>query len=115
MSADILKGKVKLNALRYLKKMAIEESAEEIIKCYSSSDKSVQLHILSTLKEVGSEKEIPFLIKQLQDADDDIKVAAAKTLSHLHPLGTAVFQTQLFADRNPWKAIFTEIQNDRAA
>lgn len=106
---------VKLNALRYLKKIATEESAEEVIKCYYASDKAVKLKALSVLELVGTEKQIPFLLKQLYDTDDTIKVVAAKALSTLHPLGTGFFQTHLFADQDPWKTIFSQIRNERAA
>ncbi len=106
---------IRLCALRYLTRVSEEGTADEIIKGYSSSDKNVRLRILATLQKVGDEKQIPFLLKQLQDTDDAIKVAAAKTLSVLHPLGTVFFQTHLFADEDPWRTIFSQIKNERAA
>ncbi len=106
---------VKLNALMYLKKIASGDAAEKIINCYNFSDRTVKLSILSVLEEIGNENQVSFLLKQLHDNDDTIKLAAAKTLSCLHPMGKAFFQTHLFADQNPWKAIFSQIENDRAA
>jgi hypothetical protein len=106
---------IKLNALRYLEKITVDDTAEQIIICYNSSDRIVKLTILSALEQIGSEKQIPFLLKQLHDNDDTIKVAAAKTLSSLHPSGAAFLHTHLFADEYPWKAIFSQIENERAA
>ena len=106
---------VKLNALMYLKKISTDDTAEKIINCYNFSDRTVKLAILSVLEEIGNEKQVSFLLKQLHDNDDTIKLASAKTLSCLHPMGKAFFQTHLFADQNPWKAIFSQIENERAA
>ncbi len=106
---------VRSNALAYLQKISEEGTAEEIVKCFSSADRSNKLFILSILQEIGNENQIVFLMKQLHNADDTIKLAAAKTLSVLHPLGTAFFQIHLFADEFPWNAIFKQIENEQAA
>ncbi|MDB5200078.1 MAG: hypothetical protein JWO92_2041 [Chitinophagaceae bacterium] len=107
--------RVKLNVLQYLKKMPQEDTADQLIGNYSFENKRYKLAIIDTLKEIGNEKQISFLLKQLHHKDDDIKAAAAKCLSHLHPSGTAFLQTHLFADEDPWKAIFLQIKNERAA
>jgi hypothetical protein len=106
---------VKMNALDYLKKINRDDTSDEIIKCYASSERKVKLNVLSVLQETGNERQIPFLMKQLHNIDDTIKLAAARALSCLHPLGAAFFQTHLFADEYPWDAIFSQINNERAA
>ncbi|MEO8415280.1 MAG: HEAT repeat domain-containing protein [Ginsengibacter sp.] len=106
---------IKLNALAYLTKMPREDTPDEVIAQYSFGDKKIKLAILAILQEVGTEKHLPFLLKQLHNMDDTIKAAAAKTLSYLHPLGIAFLHTHLFADEYPWNAIFLQIEKDRAA
>lgn len=106
---------VKLTALEYLKKMPQEDTPDEIINHFSSQDKVYKLGVIDALKDIGSEKQISFLLKKLHDKDDDIKAAAAKSLSYLHPLGAEFLQSHLFADEHPWKAIFLQITNERAA
>jgi hypothetical protein len=106
---------VKLNALEYLKKWPGEKVPERLISNYAAEDKTLKLLILDILKDNGSEKELNFLLKQLHNADDGIKAAAAKTISSLHPDGATFLQSHLFADEYPWKAIFLQISNDRAA
>jgi hypothetical protein len=106
---------VKLNALDYLEKINNEDTSNEIIACFSSSEKIIQLRILSVLKETGSEKQVPFLLKELHNPDDTIKLAAAKTLACLHPSGAEFLHSHLFADEYPWAAIFSQIENERAA
>ena len=106
---------IKLNALEYLKKMPKDDTAEQIISHYTFENKIYKLAIIDALKEIGNENQISFLLKRLHDKDDDVKAAAAKCLSCLHPSGSAFLQTHLFADENPWKAIFLQIKSERAA
>lgn len=106
---------IKLNALEYLKKISTEDTADRIISKYSFENKTYRLAVLEALQFIGSEKQVTFLLNQLQDKDDDIKTAAAKSLSMLHPMGPAFLQTHLFAHQYPWKAIFLQINNERAA
>jgi len=106
---------VKLTALEYLKKMPQEDTPDQIINHFLSENKVYKLAVIYTLKDIGSEKQVSFLLKNLHDEDDDIKAAAAKSLSCLHPQGAEFLQTHLFADEHPWKAIFLHITNERAA
>jgi len=106
---------IKLNAVNYLKLNPRENTAALFITDYSFDNKIYKLAILDALKDIGNETEITFLLKQLHNADNDIKIAAAKALACLHPLGITFFHTHLFADENPWKSIFLQIENDRAA
>lgn len=106
---------VKLNTLNYLKKIPRDDTAEKLVDNYSYENKSYKLAVINALNDIGNDEQINFLIKQLQDADDDIKLAAAISLSHLHPLGPTFFKTFLFADKDPWKTIFLQIENEHAA
>ena len=106
---------VKLYALKYLKKIPDVNSADQIINHYFSADNTYKLAVIDALITIGTEKQIPFILSQLQNIDDEIKSAAATCLSQLHPSGAAFLQTHYFADVNPWKAIFLQIKNNRAA
>jgi hypothetical protein len=106
---------VKLYALEYLKKMPVENSADQIISQYFLSDQKYKLAVLDALTAIGTEKQISFVQQQLRNEDDERKAAAAKCLSQLHPSGAAFLQTYLFADVNPWKGIFLQIKTDSAA
>lgn len=106
---------VRLNALEYLKKLPHVDTADNLIANYFFKSKIYKLAVIVALKDTGSEKQIPFLLKQLHDNDDDIKAAAARSLTGLHPSGVSFLQNHLFADENPWKAIFLHIKNERAA
>lgn len=106
---------VKLNALDHLKKLNNDDTADEIIKCYASSERIIQLNILSVLEETGNENHITFLMKQLHNTDNTIKLSAAKTLSCIHPSGSAFLGSHLFSGEYPWNVIFSQIENERAA
>lgn len=109
------KAEVQMSALDYLQKNHQEDTSDEIIKVYASSDRRIKLSILSVLQQTASQGQLTFLMKQLHNTDDTIKVAAAKTLSLIHPAGPDFFRQLLFADEHPWDAIFSQIDNDRAA
>ncbi len=106
---------IKLNALEYLKNMPQEDTALSIIDTYSFENKIYKLAVLDALQFIGTDDQISFLQDRLQDKDNDIKVAAAKSISKLHPNGAAFLQTHSFADLNPWKKIFCQINTDLAA
>lgn len=106
---------VRLCALEYLKKFPQHNTADHIIAYYRYENKIYKLAVIDALKDIGCEKQIPFLLKQLHDNDDNIKATAAKSLALLHPAGAEFLQTHLFADEDPWKAIFLYIKNERAA
>jgi hypothetical protein len=106
---------VKLGVIYYLEKNAREDSAERLVHDYAFDNKIYKLAILNIIKEIGNEKQFTFLFKQLHHADHDIKAAAAKALSYLHPSGNVVLQNHLFADENPWQQIFLQIEKDHAA
>jgi hypothetical protein len=108
-------SQVKQCALEYLKKINHPDSAEEIINCYAGADAATRLIMLSVLQETGTENQIPFLINELSNPDNTIKLAAAKTLSVLHPSGPSFFHSHSFAGTYPWNAIFNQIENERAA
>jgi hypothetical protein len=106
---------VKINALEYLKEMSKEGTADQIINQDYFENKAYNLKVIHALKDIGDEKQIPFLVKKLQDKDDDVKAAAAKTITSLHPWGIECLQEFFFANKNPWKSIFLQITNERTA
>ena len=107
--------KVKLQVLEYLKKIQVDDTAEMIINEYVNDNKIFRLAVIDTLKYVGDIKEVPFLLLQLQDKDNDIKAAAAKTLMVLHPNDNVFLQTHSYAGILPWKRIFKQVKNELAA
>ncbi len=107
--------KIKLHALEYLQKMPAEDTAERIIKEYAAGNKTFRLAAINTLKHIGDLNQLPFLLIQLNDTDDDIKAAAAKALTFIHPSGNAFLQTHSYAGISPWNSIFQQVKNELAA
>ena len=108
-------NQVKIGALEYLRLMPKEDTSDQMINTYYSESTGYKLAVISALQDIGSEKEIPFLVKELDDWNNDIKAAAAYSISALHPLGCGFFKTYPFAEANPWKQIFFQITNKRIA
>ncbi|HXB44952.1 MAG TPA: hypothetical protein VNV85_12880 [Puia sp.] len=107
--------RVKITALEYLKQRPQDDTPEQIIKQDHFESKVYNLAVIDVLKDIGSEKQMYYLQKKLHDKDNDIKAAAAKTISCLHPLGNSYLQSHLLAKENPWKSIFLQITNERVA
>jgi HEAT repeats len=108
-------SQVKISALEYLRLMPQEDTSDQMINNYYAEDIGYKLAVITSLKDIGSEKEISFLVKELDDQDNDIKAAAANSLSILHPLGNGFFSTYPFAKTKPWKEIFLQITNKKVA
>lgn len=106
---------VKLQAIEYLKKIPGENTSEVLVNNYIYDDKFHRLSIINALKNIGSDEQVPFLLHQLNDEDNDIKAASAKSLAEIHPLGASFLQSHSLADQNPWKAIFLQLNNEHAA
>ena len=106
---------VKLSALEYLRLMPREGTSDHMIRNYHSENTSYRLAVIAALKDIGTDREIPFLIKELDDMDNEIKAAAAGSISTLHPLGNDFFETYPFAKTRPWKEIFFQLTNKRTA
>jgi hypothetical protein len=106
---------VKMNAIDYLRKNPHEDTANKITADFAFEHKMYKLSILDALKEIGNENQVTFLLKQLHNIDNDIKAAAARAVSALHPSGKGVLRDHLFADENPWKSIFLQIDNELTA
>ncbi|MEO6406324.1 MAG: HEAT repeat domain-containing protein [Ferruginibacter sp.] len=107
--------KVKMHVLKYLETIPAEDAPDRIIKEYATADKIFRLAIIDTLKQIGNIKQVAFLLIQLNDRDDDIKAAAAKALTSIHPSGGAFLQTYSYAEIYPWKTIFQQVKNELAA
>jgi hypothetical protein len=108
-------SQVKISALEYLRLMPQADTSDQMINSYYSESTGYKLAVITALRDIGTEKELSFLVKELHDWNDDIKVAAANSISILHPLGNDFFQTYPFAEAKPWKEIFLQITNKQTA
>ena len=106
---------VKIAALEYLRLMPRDDTSEQMIRHYYSENTSYRLAVITALKDIGTDREIPFLIKELDDTNNEIKAAAAGSISTLHPLGNGFFETYPFAKARPWKEIFFQFTNKQTA
>ncbi len=108
-------SRVKLSALEYLRLMPREDTSDRMIDNYYSESTGYKLAVINALEDIGTERELSFLVKELDDWDNDIKTAAANSISILHPLGNGFFTTYPFAKVKPWKEIFLQITNKKIA
>jgi hypothetical protein len=93
----------------------VEHGTDRILDEYALADNRYKIAVLETLAVIGGTHHISFALGQLHNDDNGIKAAAAKCLSALHPQGYTFLQYHALAGEQPWKAIFMQIKNDRAA
>jgi HEAT repeats len=106
---------IKIEALNFLRKYPREDTASKVVTMFGSDNKTFKMAGINALEDIGSEKQISFLLKRLHEKDDDVKMAAAKAIIRIHPMGVSFLLGHLFADEDPWKSIFSHLRNDRAA
>ena len=93
----------------------MDDTAEKILNEYSNDNKIFRIAIIDALKHVGNVTHVDFLLTQLNDIDNDIKAAAAKTLMFIHPSDKVFQQTHSYAGISPWNRIFKQVKNELAA
>lgn len=108
-------NQVKITALEYLRLMPQEDTSDHMINNYHSENINYKLAVIAALKDIGTDREIPFLVKELDDTNNEIKAAAAGSISTLHPMGNDFFETYPFAKARPWKEIFFQLTNKQTA
>ncbi len=103
---------IKLHAIIAIKEIPDETTAHSLIKIYPKESINVKLEILTALKEMAMEDEIPFIVSCLDDTLTDIKFAAAATLHHIKPNGFSNVLAHADAEKEPLVRIIKHLQSN---
>lgn len=106
------KEDIRLHAIISIKEIADESTANSLIQIYEKETINNKLEILSALKEIATEVEIPFIVSCLDDHFTDIKFAAATALYHIQPLGFQHVLTHADAEKEPLCRIIKHFKAD---
>lgn len=91
-----------------------EDTAGRLIRCYYNESRLAKLHILKYLAEVATDEEQDFLLLQLQEPDDDIRLAAARILVKCCSRGQQLLQQMAASMPGPYVQIAMHIQKEMA-
>ncbi|MBK5272352.1 MAG: HEAT repeat domain-containing protein [Bacteroidia bacterium] len=93
-----------------ISKISNETTAATLIDYYTNSDSSIQLLILQILQIIGTEIELPFLLSQLNHADDSFKLEAAKAIRKVSDTGIKKIEELVDDTIKPWNIILPQIK-----
>ncbi|HYM95183.1 MAG TPA: HEAT repeat domain-containing protein [Chitinophagaceae bacterium] len=93
-----------------LGKISNEKTAGLLIDIYPGSDLSLQFHILKILQNIGAENEIPFLLSQLNHANDSFKCEAAKAIKEINVSGIERVEKSVDNTAKPWNIILQQLK-----
>lgn len=106
------KEHIRLHAIIAIKEISDENTANSLIEIYPKETTNNKLEILSALKEIAMQDEIPFIVSCLDDHLTDIKFAAAATLHHIKPNGFSHVLAHADAEKEPLVRIIKHFQSD---
>ena len=104
--------KIRGHAIIAIKEIPDETTANNLIAIYPGETLNNKLEILSALKEVAMNDEIPFIVSCLDDHATDIKFAAATTLHQIKPNGFKYVLNHPDADNEPLVRIIKHLQSN---
>lgn len=101
---------VRIAAVKALKRIANEESAEIIAAGYVGETEKVKLLILRSLNMLADDKQIPFFLKALDESDDTLKLNAARTLVSTTNEGLNILEKRAKIQPDPFRSIFLHVK-----
>lgn len=97
-----------------LAKISNEKTPSLFVNYYSDRDPLIQLIILTKLQAMGTEKELPFLLSQLNHTDDSFKLEAAKAIRQISTVGIEQIEEHIDEAAQPWNIILPQIKMEIA-
>lgn len=101
---------VRVRAVYTLSKIGDEESAERMTEQYYNEDVTNKLNILSKIHFIATSAQIPFLLQELNNENDFIKMAAAKALGELGHLNKVMQKAETQPD--PYQQIYKHVKSE---
>ena len=105
---------VKLQAIRCLKDISTDGTADTLTSAYESHPLPCKLAILETLGQVGADMHDLFLLEQLAHPDNGLKLAAAKALANTGEKGIIQLETFPMASTYPWDQIIQQAKTEKS-
>lgn len=105
---------VRKKAIAALKEIYNSSSNEILVERFQQEEADVQILILQLLQEFGTEAEQFFLLQQLTHVQQEIKVAAARTVYHTQPDAEQLIKQRVNADEYPWTVLLPQLKQEVA-
>lgn len=105
--------KVREQAISTLKELQTENTANHLVEIYSDEIYRNKLAIIKALGDVGTNLEIPFLLGLLDSDNNQVKIAAARSLASVGTEGISQLQSYRKANEYPYKEIIDQIKAEK--
>jgi hypothetical protein len=105
---------VRLSAILTLKEIYTGETASKLLDIYYEEELQNKLAILEVLQDIATEEEIPFLLQQLENENNQLRLAAGRAIASIGN-GVETLDTFQFANEHPWNIIIRQIKGEHTA
>lgn len=104
--------KVRAQAIITLGRIANEHTASILVKHYYKDTLANRHKILQCLSNIGSDNDKDFLLSQLHDEDDSLKLAAGRAIAKCCINGVEILKEKAKEQPQPYSEIYFHIKNE---
>ena len=105
---------VRVQAVKTLAKLGAPTTADLLTTAYKNEKFTNRLNILKELPKVATNEQRDFLIVQLHEGHEYLKLAAAKVLAHCTTEGMEILEAKSYDHPVPYKDIYLHIKSEAA-
>jgi len=106
---------VRLEAINFLCEIYTDETSDALISRFLKEDFKQQLAMIKAMQNIGSEKDILFLLSLLDDKNHEMKLSAARALAKIGKNGLSSLQDHATTAGYPLNEIVMQIKGELAA
>lgn len=104
--------RIRKHAILTISRIANENTTEVLILKYKNEIPSNQRIILQQLSRIGGDKELDFLLEELNNTDDLLKLESARALVKCCSNGMKILEQAAGATPDPYKKIYDHIKSE---
>jgi hypothetical protein len=106
---------VRTQAVRYLYEIYTDETSDHFISRFLKESLKQQLTMIKAMQNVGTDKDIPFLLSLLDEDSNEMKLCAARALAHIGKNALVSLEDYAETAGYPMNEMLTQIKGELAA
>jgi hypothetical protein len=107
--------KARMEAIYCLSEIYTDETSDQLISRFLKEDVKHQLAMVKAMQNIGSEKDVLFLLDILDSNNDEIKLCAARAIAHIGKNGLESLENHPGSAKYPLKEMVMQIKGELAA
>ncbi len=105
-------ARIRSQAIETLLHIANETTANELVNIYNEEIFSIKIQILKAISAIGNKDQFDFLLTQLSNENDMIKLYAARALTHCFKTGLTILEEKGKALNTVYEKIYLHIKKE---